>query len=161
MLTAPPHDPSMWSFDLGDELPDLAGLESDDGGDAEFIEMEEIWTEDGLNQWRVFLQKAQKAAQDAEREKENNLKRTPGFYPKNSAKTVRRCTLAADTLKQQGFLSVFDFMAAKHAACHTEPSPEPELEEERLGNEVRSWPASPKDRDLISNADYQSHYYFN
>lgn len=44
------HISNLWTIWIPPMLPDLAGLESDNSGDAEFIEMEEIQTEDGLNQ---------------------------------------------------------------------------------------------------------------
>ncbi len=112
-------DTSTWSFDLGDQLPDLDV--DDDANNEEFMGIEEIQTEEELHNWNDFLEKTQEAAREAEREKEGNRKRkTPSFYPKNSYKTQKQREIAAEELKKKGYLSVWDFLKTKKKATAEE-----------------------------------------
>jgi hypothetical protein len=92
--------------DLENDFPDLYDpAESDDEGEVDNTKIQEIST---LEHFAETLQKAQLAAAEAQRERENRNKR-PQRYNGASKRTRRRHDLNRQELEKKGFISVKDF----------------------------------------------------
>ncbi|KAJ7861069.1 hypothetical protein B0H13DRAFT_1900651 [Mycena leptocephala] len=104
-----------WDSFLGEELPDTKCTESQPSiGDEENIE---IATETALDSFTKFLVDAQTAAQNAERqrEQETGRKRRRGPYTGQSNQSKWRDNKKAKKLEALGFVGLGDFLKAKAA----------------------------------------------
>lgn len=131
--------------------------ECEDGHGEEEIHVEEpyngleIVEQSALDHFNAVLQKAQRAATEAQKEKP---RKRPKRYDGKSKRTLKRHKNFREDLAKKGFLSVFDFMAhmketAQKKVCLEQLVPR-ELESEQVSDSEESAPEELDTEALVS-----------
>jgi hypothetical protein len=130
-LTPPPDTLLQLTVEDCDDNQGEGGDETVSDDDLEIVE------QSALDRFSAILQKAQKTAAEAERQKKS--KKRPKTYDGNSDRTKRRNTKKGKDHEKNGYLSVFGYMAyikAKNGASRESTSAPLEMEESTVGEKT-------------------------